>query len=65
MSSVTDLTYLFINFRLLYSNLDFTREEQLLVEIILNTNYNCHSSNESDISIVSPIDERLDLFISR
>ncbi|XP_072755109.1 uncharacterized protein [Anoplolepis gracilipes] len=45
--------------RLLYSNLDFTREEQLLVEIILNTNYKCHSLNESDSSIISHIDDRI------
>ncbi|XP_032681099.1 uncharacterized protein LOC116848765 isoform X2 [Odontomachus brunneus] len=45
--------------RLLYSNLDFTREEQLLVEIIVNTSYECHSSNESNISIISHIDERI------
>ncbi|KAG5312791.1 BTBD8 protein, partial [Acromyrmex insinuator] len=35
--------------RLLYSNLDFTREEQLLVKIILSTNINkCQSLNEFD-----------------
>ncbi|EFN69567.1 BTB/POZ domain-containing protein 8 [Camponotus floridanus] len=44
--------------RLLYSNLDFSQEEQLLVEIILNTNYKCYSSNESDSSI-SHIDDRI------
>ncbi|XP_029169226.1 uncharacterized protein LOC114939168 isoform X2 [Nylanderia fulva] len=44
--------------RLLYSNLDFTQEEQLLVEIILNTNYKCRSLNDSDSSI-SHIDDRI------
>ncbi|KAM0735099.1 BTB/POZ domain-containing protein 8 [Formica fusca] len=45
--------------RLLYSNLDFTQEEKLLVEIILNTNYKCRSLNESDSSIISHIDDRI------
>lgn len=45
--------------RLLYSNLDFTQEEKLLVEIILNTNYKCCSLNESDSSIISHIDDRI------
>ncbi|XP_071572322.1 uncharacterized protein [Temnothorax nylanderi] len=44
--------------RLLYSNLDFTREEQLLVKIILNTNYKCQSLNEFDTDI-SRIDNRI------
>ncbi|XP_011874782.1 PREDICTED: uncharacterized protein LOC105565854 isoform X2 [Vollenhovia emeryi] len=37
--------------RLLYSNLDFTREEQLLVKIILNTNYKCQSLDEFDTNV--------------
>ncbi|XP_019696075.1 uncharacterized protein LOC105181244 isoform X2 [Harpegnathos saltator] len=45
--------------RLLYSNLDFTQEEQSLVEFILNTSYECHSLNESTTSIVCHIDERI------
>ncbi|XP_050455710.1 uncharacterized protein LOC126853715 isoform X2 [Cataglyphis hispanica] len=45
--------------RLLYTNLDFTREEQLLVEIILNTNYKCRSLNESNSSIISHISDRI------
>ncbi|XP_018346840.1 PREDICTED: uncharacterized protein LOC108751249 isoform X1 [Trachymyrmex septentrionalis] len=36
--------------RLLYSNLDFTQEEQLLVKIILSTNYKCQSLNEFNIN---------------
>ncbi|XP_028049500.2 uncharacterized protein LOC105832635 isoform X2 [Monomorium pharaonis] len=44
--------------KLLYSNLDFTQEEQLLVKIILNTNYKCQSLNEfGDNS--SDIDNRI------
>ncbi|XP_014469902.1 PREDICTED: uncharacterized protein LOC106741948 isoform X2 [Dinoponera quadriceps] len=45
--------------RLLYSNLDFTREEQLLVEIILNASYECHFLNESNTNITSHTDERI------
>lgn len=52
-----------MNYRLLYSNLDFTREEQLLVKIILNTNYNYQSLNEFDTNI-SHVD-RLDLLINK
>lgn len=33
------------------------------MEIILNTNYKCRSLNESDSSIISHIDDRLDLLI--
>ncbi|XP_025987836.2 uncharacterized protein LOC105204707 isoform X2 [Solenopsis invicta] len=44
--------------RLLYSNLDFTQEEQLLVKIILNSNYKCDSLNELDID-TSRVDNRI------
>ncbi|KAL0100076.1 hypothetical protein PUN28_019501 [Cardiocondyla obscurior] len=37
--------------RLLYSNLDLTREEQLLVKIILNTKYKCQFLNKFDTNI--------------
>lgn len=63
MLIIINFTHLCTNYRLLYSNLDFTREEQLLVEIILNTNYKCRSLNESDSSIISHIDDRFDLLI--
>ncbi|XP_024885755.1 uncharacterized protein LOC112463546 isoform X1 [Temnothorax curvispinosus] len=44
--------------RLLYGNLDFTREEQLLVKIILNTTYKCQSLNDVDTDI-SRVDNRI------
>lgn len=59
-----NITYLFMNCRLLYSNLDFTQEEQLLVKIILNTNYKCQSLNEFDTN-TSRVDDRLDLSINK
>ncbi|KYN13608.1 BTB/POZ domain-containing protein 8 [Trachymyrmex cornetzi] len=34
--------------RLLYNNLDFTQEEQLLAKIILSTNYKCQSLSKFD-----------------
>lgn len=54
------ILHIYLNYRLLYSNLDFTREEQLLVKIILNTNYKCQSLNELDTNI-SRVDNRLDV----
>lgn len=49
--------------RLLYSNLDFTQEEQLLVKIILSTSYKFQSLNEFDTNTFC--DNRLDLLINR
>lgn len=62
MLLIFNFTHLCTNYRLLYSNLDFTQEEQLLVEIILNTNCKCRSLNDSDSSIFH-IDDRSDLLI--
>ncbi|KAL6265228.1 hypothetical protein P5V15_002010 [Pogonomyrmex californicus] len=44
--------------RLLYSNLDLSREEQLLVKIILNTNCKCYFLNKFDTNI-SQVDGRI------
>ena len=57
--------------RLLYSNLDFIQEEQLLVKIILSTNYKCQFLNEFDTNTsYVPIhlinkSNRLDLLINK
>lgn len=64
MLSTSNITYLFLSYRLLYSNLDFTREEQLLVKIILNTNYKYQSLNQFDNNI-SYVDNRLDSLINK